>query len=116
MQVALIFRAWATRFGSFGIQLPITIRPPERVTRTISVATSNDLSANMAPKTLTTRSHESSFNPRGSDASPYSKRQLVRPIFRGLSAATSLDAMCIPSKSAPSWTCRITGQLAQVQF
>jgi hypothetical protein len=35
----LIFRIWATSVGSFGIQLPMTIRPPGRVTRTISFET-----------------------------------------------------------------------------
>ena len=53
---ALIFRICATNVGSFGIQFPITIRPPGRVTRTISLATSNGFGANMAPKMLTTRS------------------------------------------------------------
>ena len=43
-----------------GIQLPMTIRPPGRVTRTISLATSNGLGANIAPKMLTTRSKLSS--------------------------------------------------------
>jgi hypothetical protein len=38
---ALIFKICATNVGSFGIQFPITIRPPGRVTRTISLATSN---------------------------------------------------------------------------
>src|ERR1700687_3626114 len=37
--------------GSFGTQLPITIRPPGFVTRTISLATSKGLGANMAAKT-----------------------------------------------------------------
>ena len=57
---ALIFRIWATSVGSFGIQLPMTIRPPGRVTRTISLATSNGFGANIAPKMLTTRSKVSS--------------------------------------------------------
>jgi len=34
----------------------MTIRPPGRVTRTISFATSNGLGANIAPKMLVTRS------------------------------------------------------------
>src|SRR5260221_8718811 len=55
---ALIFRICATRVGSFGIQFPMTIRPPGRVTRTISLATSNGFDANIAPKMLTTRSKE----------------------------------------------------------
>src|ERR1017187_814513 len=66
----LIFRVCATNVGSFGIQLPITIRPPGRVTRTISLATSNGFGANMAPKMLTTRSKERSFNSCKLDASP----------------------------------------------
>ena len=53
---ALIFSICATNVGSFGIQFPITIRPPGRLTRTISFATSNGFGANMAPKMLTTRS------------------------------------------------------------
>ena len=52
----LIFRICATSVGSPGIQLPMTIRPPGRVTRTISLATSNGRGANIAPKMLTTRS------------------------------------------------------------
>src|SRR5947207_6542131 len=52
----LIFKICATNVGSFGIQLPIMIRPPGRVTRTVSLATSNGLGANIAPKMLTTRS------------------------------------------------------------
>ncbi len=36
----LIFSNCATNVGSFGIQLPITMRPPGFVTRTISLATS----------------------------------------------------------------------------
>jgi hypothetical protein len=52
----LIFRICATSVGSLGIQLPITMRPPGRVTRTISLATSNGLGANIAPKMLTSRS------------------------------------------------------------
>ena len=54
----LIFRICATNVGSLGIQFPMTIRPPGRVTRTISFATSNGLGANIAPKTLTTRSND----------------------------------------------------------
>ena len=52
----LIFKICATNVGSFGIQFPIMILPPGRVTRTISLATSNGFGANMAPKMLTTRS------------------------------------------------------------
>ena len=50
----LIFKSCATSVGSFGIQFPIVIRPPGRVTRTISRATSEGFGANMAPKMLTT--------------------------------------------------------------
>jgi hypothetical protein len=53
---ALVFKICATSVGSFGIQFPMMIRPPGRVTRTISLATSKGLGANMAPKMLTTRS------------------------------------------------------------
>src|SRR5262249_42891809 len=66
----LIFKICATSVGSPGIQLPITIRPPGRVTRTISLATSNGLGANIAPKMLTTRSNAWLFRSRKSDASP----------------------------------------------
>ena len=41
----------------------MTIRPPGRVTRTISLATSNGFGVNMAPKMLTTRSNVLSGNP-----------------------------------------------------
>ena len=53
----VIFKICATNVGSFGIQLPIMIRPPGRVTRTVSLATSIGLGANIAPKMLTTRSN-----------------------------------------------------------
>src|SRR5262245_1273924 len=49
--------------GSLGIQLPITTRPPGLVTRTISLATSNGLGANMAPKIEMVRSNERSVTP-----------------------------------------------------
>src|SRR5205823_5060004 len=66
----LVFRICATNVGSFGIQFPMTIRPPGRVTRTISLATSNGFGANMAPKMLTTRSNVRSFSSWRLDASP----------------------------------------------
>src|ERR1041385_358855 len=47
----LIFSTCDTNVGSFGIQLPITMRPPGFVTRTISLATSKGLGANMAQNT-----------------------------------------------------------------
>ena len=53
----LIFKICATSVGSLGIQFPITILPPGRVTRTISFATSAGRGANIAPKMLTTRSN-----------------------------------------------------------
>src|SRR5947207_15678913 len=55
----LIFRSCETKdVGSFGIQLPITIRPPGFVTRTSSRATSKGLGANIAPKIERVRSKE----------------------------------------------------------
>ena len=52
MNDELIFSSCDTNeVGSFGIQLPITMRPLGFVTRTISLATSKGLGANMAPKT-----------------------------------------------------------------
>src|ERR1700685_4858900 len=51
VNAALSFRSCDTNVGLLGIQLPITIRPPGFVTRTISLATSKGLGANMAPKT-----------------------------------------------------------------
>src|SRR6266487_2330171 len=59
----LIFSTCDTNVGSFGIQLPITMRPPRFVTRTISLATSKGLGANMAPKMETVRSNERSPTP-----------------------------------------------------
>src|ERR1700719_4375686 len=54
-----IFKSCDTKeVGSLGIQLPITMRPPGLVTRTISLATSKGLGANMAPNTETVRSNE----------------------------------------------------------
>lgn len=79
---ALILSSCATSVGSFGIQLPTTIRPPGRVTRTISLATSNGLGANIAPKMLGTRSNESSANSFRSEASSCWKVQFVRPSAR----------------------------------
>src|SRR6476646_3084843 len=67
---ALILRICATSVGSFGIQLPITTRPPRRVTRTISFATSDGLGANIAPKMLTTRSKRWSASSLRLAASP----------------------------------------------
>ena len=66
----LIFRICATSVGSLGIQLPMMMRPPGRVTRTISFATSNGLGANIAPKMLTSRSKLRSCTPCMLEASP----------------------------------------------
>src|SRR5438034_11076269 len=67
----LIFRSCETKdVGSFGIQLPITIRPPGFVTRTNSLATSKGLGANMAPKTERVRSKEWSMITTRLQASP----------------------------------------------
>src|SRR4029079_2498993 len=49
--------------GSFGIQLPMTMRPPGFVTRTISLATSKGLGANMAPNMESVRSNDWSPTP-----------------------------------------------------
>src|SRR5438477_12717202 len=56
MNEVLILSNCETNVGSFGIQLPMTIRPPGFVTRTISFATSKGFGANIAPKMLTTKS------------------------------------------------------------
>src|SRR5215216_4317866 len=82
----------------------MTIRPPGRVTRTISLATSNGLGANIAPKMLTTRSKLSSPSPLRSDASPSWNRQFARPSSpaRAFPAATRLAAMSTPRTSAPT--------------
>ena len=66
----LIFSNCDTNVGSFGIQLPITMRPPGFVTRTISLATSKGLGANMAPNTEMVRSNEWSATPSRLHASP----------------------------------------------
>ena len=56
VKAALILRICATKVGSPGIQLPMTIRPPGLVTRTISRAVSNGRGANIAPNRVTTKS------------------------------------------------------------
>src|SRR5471030_1974073 len=59
VKAELIFSSSDTKeVGSFGIQLPITMRPPDLVTRTISLATSKGLGANIAPKHERVRSNE----------------------------------------------------------
>src|SRR5437764_14142837 len=61
---ALIFSSCETNdVSSFGIQLPITIRPPGFVTLTISRATANGLGADIAPKQVSVRSNEWSATP-----------------------------------------------------
>ena len=70
MNAELIFSNCDTNVGSFGIQLPITMRPPGFVTRTISLATSKGLGANIAPNTERVRSNESSSTPSRLQASP----------------------------------------------
>src|SRR4051812_21555313 len=82
----------------------MTIRPPGRVTRTISFATSNGLGANIAPKMLTTRSKLSSSSSFRSDASPTWNLRLLRPALwaRAFPASTRLLAMSTPRTSAPS--------------
>src|SRR3989344_6639355 len=76
----LIFNNWDTNeLGSFGIQLPITMRPPGFVTRTISMATSKGLGANMAPNTERGKSNEWSLTPRKLHASPSRNFSWLRP-------------------------------------
>ena len=95
----------AIRVGSPGIQLPITIRPPGLVTRTISFATSNGFGANIAPKMLTTRSKVLSGRCSRFEASPSSNFKLVRlcSFARRFPASTRLLAMSTTSTSAPSF-------------
>jgi hypothetical protein len=66
----LIFSTCDTNVGSFGIQLPMINRPPDFVTRIISLATSKGFGANMAPNTETVRSNELSATPSKLHASP----------------------------------------------
>src|SRR3989344_6943907 len=71
VNAALIFKSCDTNeVGSFGIQLPITMRPPDFVTRTISRATSKGLGANMAPNTERVKSNKWSLTPCKLHASP----------------------------------------------
>src|SRR5690606_31275494 len=81
---------------------PMTMRPPERVTRTISRAVSNGRGANIAPNMLTTRSNCLSGRSRA-DASPCWKWRLARPASRArrLPAATRFAAMSTPRTVAP---------------
>ncbi|MNC96445.1 hypothetical protein D3C83_138170 [compost metagenome] len=66
----LILNNCETNVGSPAIQLPITTRPPGLVTRTISLATSNGLGANIAPNTEMVKSNVSSATPSRLQASP----------------------------------------------
>src|SRR5271170_4959990 len=51
VKAKLIFKSCETNdVESFGIQLPMTMRPLGFVTRTMCLATSNGLGANIAPK------------------------------------------------------------------
>src|SRR5438046_7230690 len=79
------------------------MRPPGRVTRTISLATSKGVGANMAPKMLTTRSNVSSASSLRLQASPSWNRRFGRPCScaRRFPASTRLRAMSTPSTSAP---------------
>src|ERR1700751_4168027 len=70
VNAALILSNWDTNVGSLGIQLPITTRTPGLVNRTISLATSLGLGANMAPNIESTRSNERSARPSRLHASP----------------------------------------------
>ena len=54
----------------------MTIRPPGRVTRTISLATSKGFGANMAPKMLTTRSNVLSCSPARSSRIAFLKPEV----------------------------------------
>src|SRR3989344_4594042 len=88
---------------SFGIQLHITIRPPGFVTRTISLATSKGLGANMAPNTERVKSNEWSLTPCKLHASPSWNVSRLRPASaaRLFPASTRFLAMSIPTTSAP---------------
>src|SRR4026209_1681652 len=80
MNDELIFSNWDTNdVGSFGIQLPITMRPPGFLTRTISLATSKGRGANIAPNTERVKSNEWSPTPCRSQASPSWNVNRVRP-------------------------------------
>src|SRR5215510_5807105 len=79
VKVKLVFSNWATKVGSLGIQLPITTRPPGFVTRTISLATSKGLGANIAPNMEQVRSNESSCTPSRWHASPSEKLKFCSP-------------------------------------
>src|SRR4051812_40607189 len=82
----------------------MTIRPTGLVTRTIALATSNGVGANIAPKMLTTRSKLRSGRPARLVASPSWNRHFVKPssLARLFPASTRLHAISTPSTSAPS--------------
>src|SRR6185312_7226921 len=77
----LTFSNCDTNVGSFGIQLPITTRPPGLVTRTISLATSKGLGENIAPNTEMVKSNVPSATPSRLPASPSWNFSLLRPTF-----------------------------------
>src|SRR3989344_5621896 len=100
----LIFNSCDTNeVGSFGIQLPITIRPPGFVTLTISLATSKGLGANMAPNTDKVKSNEWLLISCSLHASPSWNVRFARPISaaRLFPASIRFLAMSIPTTSAP---------------
>ena len=82
----------------------MTMRPPRRVTRTSSRATSKGRGANMAPKIDAERSNEASGSSSSAQASPSWKRRFARPASRARAwpARTRLEAMSTPRTSAPS--------------
>ena len=105
----LIFSSCDTNeVGSFGIQLPITMRPPGFVTRTISLATSKGLGANMAPNTESVRSNEWSPTPCRLHASPswnLSRREarLGRPPVPGVDEVPGdVDSDDVGAQRAPA--------------
>ncbi len=84
MNEELIFSSCETKeVGSLGIQLPITIRPPGFVTRTISLATSKGLGANMAPKMDMVKSKRMIGDPLKVAGIPFLKLQACESSFRG---------------------------------
>src|SRR5438105_125944 len=84
-----------------GVQFPITMRPPDFVTRLSSEATRSGRGANMAPKIEITRSKEPSGNSSFS-ASPSWKRAFTPSASaRRRACSTRLAAMSTPITSAP---------------
>ena len=84
MNDELIFNNCETKdVGSFGIQLPITTRPPGLVTRTISLATSTGLRCFYVPNTERVKSNDWSLTPCRLHASPSLKVSRLSPSLRG---------------------------------